>query len=92
MQFAWDEKKNAANVRKHSLRFEDAVRIFEGDIVEKLDDGSHDEERWVAIGVTSGKEVVVIYVEKREDIRRIISARGATRKERKDYWRAVGGD
>lgn len=92
MQFEWDEKKNAVNARKHGIRFEDAVRIFEGDTVENLDEGSNDEERWIAIGVTAGAEVVVVYVEKREDVRRIISARGATREERERYWREIGGN
>ena len=90
MRFTWDERKNAENVRKHGIGFSDAVCIFDGEIVEWIDRRfPYDEERWAAIGITENKEILVIYVEKGEDVRRIISARLATRQERDIYWREV---
>jgi len=88
MRYTWDKAKNTSNIRKHAISFEDAVRIFEDDVLgwpdERFDYG---EARWIAIGFAGGKEIVVVYSEK-DDERRIISAREATRKERELYWRS----
>ena len=91
MRFTWDERKNAANVRKHGISFSDASRIFAGEIVEWIDRRfTYGEERWSALGITENKEIIVIYIEKGENVRRIVSARRATRQEREFYWREVG--
>jgi uncharacterized protein len=91
MRFTWDERKNAANVRKHGINFRDAVRIFDGEVVEWIDRRfTYDEERWSAIGIAEKEEVYVAYVEKGPDIKRLISARLATQREREIYWRQVG--
>jgi uncharacterized protein len=59
----------------HGIAFEDAVRIFEGATVEKVDDRfDYDERRVYAIGVVNGLEITVIYTDRNEDERRIISA------------------
>lgn len=87
MKFEWDEKKNAANVRKHGVDFKDAVRIFSGRTIEWLDESAdYDEDRWIAIGLAEDDEIVVVYVERQEDVIRLISARPATRPERERYW------
>ena len=87
MQYTWDAAKNAANIRKHDIGFDDAVRVFEGDVLiwpdERFDYG---EARWIAVGLAGGEETVVVYSEEGDE-RRIISARRATRKERELYWR-----
>lgn len=80
--------KNAANLAKHGIGFRDAVRIFEGPVLEKIDSRRHyGEERVAAIGVAMGLELYVVYT-KRADKRRIISARRANRDEREAYRRA----
>ena len=38
MRFTWDPGKNAANVRRHGIAFQDAARIFDGPTVERTDD------------------------------------------------------
>jgi hypothetical protein len=38
MRYSWDEEKNRRNLELHGLGFEDAVRIFEGPTVERVDD------------------------------------------------------
>jgi uncharacterized protein len=90
MRFTWDKRKNTTNIQKHGINFNDAVRIFDGEVVEWIDRGAgYEEERWAAIGLSEDKEVFVVYVEKGEDTRRIISARRATRREREIYWREI---
>jgi uncharacterized DUF497 family protein len=91
MRYTWDQRKNAANARKHGIRFEVAALIFEGPIFERPDE-RHDygEERCIAFGVAQGQEIAVVYVDEDEDTRRIISARATTRRERALYWKIVG--
>lgn len=91
MRFEWDENKARANVRKHDIRFEEALRVFaDPDQSERLDDREElGEERWVAIGRpnrTSFRLLVVVYVDREFDVRRIISARTATPEEADDYY------
>jgi uncharacterized DUF497 family protein len=85
MKFEWDAGKNAANATKHAISFDDATRIFDGPILEGLDE-RHDygEERLVAIGMLDDLEVTVVYT-MRGGSRRIISARRAHHRERKAY-------
>jgi uncharacterized DUF497 family protein len=87
MTFVWDPKKNRANIAKHSIAFEDAVKIFDGPTLEQIDDRTdYGEVRTYAIGLVNGFEVVVIYTETAGGERRIISAWRAERNERKAYW------
>jgi uncharacterized DUF497 family protein len=91
MRHTWDAKKAASNLAKHGIYFHDAARIFEGEVVEWIDKRfDYDEERWAAIGLAENKEIPVIYLERDEDVRRIISARPATRRECRIYWQQVG--
>jgi uncharacterized protein len=86
--FEWDAAKNAANVTKHGIGFEDAARIFEGPVLEQIDHRrDYGEERVAVTGVTMGLELFVVYTV-RGDNRRIISARRASRYERDAYYRA----
>jgi len=86
--FEWDPAKNAANISKHLLDFSDAVRIFEGPVLERIDDRrDYGEDRYTAIGETAGREIFVVYT-LRAGNRRIISARKANRHERKAYREA----
>jgi uncharacterized protein len=85
MAFEWDAAKNTANLAKHGLDFRDAVRIFEGPVLEQIDHRRHyGEERIAAVGVVEGLELYVVYTI-RSGKRRIISARRANRHERETY-------
>ena len=91
MRFEWDENKARANVRKHDVRFEEALRVFaDPDRSERLDDREDfGEERWVTIGRpnrTRSRMLFVVYVDRELDVRRIISARKATSEEADDYY------
>jgi len=93
MRFEWDPEKDAANLRKHGLSFDDASRLFTSgrDYLEIYDEEhSEDEDRFIAIGPTERGVVVVAYTERQDDVIRIISARVATPKERQfleSSWR-----
>jgi len=91
MRYTWDPAKNAANIRKHGISFERAVRIFDGPLVERIDDRyEYGETRINAIGIIESTEVFVAFTEKSSGERRIISARKADRKEREEFWRKTG--
>jgi uncharacterized protein len=89
MTYAWDPKKNRRNIAQHGIAFEDAVRIFEGPTLEKVDDRfEYGEARVYAIGIVNGIEIAVIYTDVSRTERRIISAWGAERDEREAYWKS----
>jgi hypothetical protein len=76
----------AANVRKHGVSFADAEGVFSDPLALTIEDpDTQGETRYVAIGLGNlGKLLVVVYTEQAEEFR-LISARRATRKERKAY-------
>jgi hypothetical protein len=85
MAFEWDAAKHSANLAKHGIGFLDAVRIFEGPVLEKTDRRQdYGEDRIAAIGIAAGLELYVVYTI-RNGKRRIISARRANRHEREAY-------
>jgi uncharacterized DUF497 family protein len=84
-------KKNRRNIAHHGIAFEDAVRIFEGPTLERVDDRfEYGEIRVYAIGVVNGIEITVIYTDVSRTERRIISAWRAERHEREAYWTTFG--
>lgn len=87
MRFEWDDAKAAANLRKHWVSFEEAAEVFDdANIVENESARqSLDEERFVVIGYSSRRLLVVVFTERRGDVIRIISARLPTPSERKLY-------
>jgi len=91
MEYTWDPKKNRRNIVHHGIAFEDAVRIFEGPTLERVDDRfEYGEVRVYAIGIVNGIEITVIYTDVSQAERRIISAWRAERHEREAYWKIFG--
>lgn len=88
--FEWDETKAAANLEKHGIDFQGAVRIFEAGSILRVRSLRGAEERWKAIGSVEGVELAVVYLWRGER-RRIISARRARRNERQAYREACAG-
>lgn len=85
--FEWDDVKAFSNKRKHGITFEEATTAFKDTLSITIDDPLHsqEEDRLILIGQSENDNtLVVIHIEKRETIR-IISARKATKKERKFY-------
>jgi len=92
MRYTWDEEKNRHNLAVHGIAFADAARIFEGPTLERVDDRfDYGETRVYAIGVVNGLEITVIYVDKTNDERRIISAWRSEPHERRYYWQNLEG-
>jgi uncharacterized DUF497 family protein len=85
VEFEWDKSKARANRRKHGIDFADAVSVLEDDEALTIDDDDPDEERFVTIGVDALGRIVVVVYTFRENRIRIISARKATPRERKQY-------
>ncbi len=88
MRFAWDPRKEVANLRKHRVSFVEARSVFADPLSACIPDPDHsfDETRMLLVGLSSHQRLLVVaYVEYREDDFRIISARRATQTERLTY-------
>ncbi|NET38740.1 MAG: BrnT family toxin [Cyanothece sp. SIO1E1] len=85
MVYQWNRDKATTNLRKHGVDFADAVSIFSDDLAITIPDERFDEERFVTIGLDAfGRVLVVVYTLRGDEIR-VISARKATRQERRQY-------
>jgi uncharacterized DUF497 family protein len=87
MKFEWDRTKAKENERKHKVSFDEAVTVFYDPLSATLEDPDHSlsEHRFVTVGnSTHGRLLVVSHTNRGESIR-IISARAATRHERKRH-------
>jgi uncharacterized DUF497 family protein len=87
VEFEWDPVKAASNLRKHGIRFAEAVTVLEDQAALSMPDDSSDEERFVAVGMDSRARILVMVYAVRGDRIRVISARKATRRERSQYER-----
>jgi uncharacterized protein len=91
IRFEWDPVKAWTNQRKHGVSFEDAMHVFEDScaLLEQDRTGEAGELRWQALGLAGGVTVLLVAHTVREEgedeVIRLISARQATRKERKRY-------
>ncbi len=86
VRYEWDERKARSNAHKHSVDFADAVAVFEDDQALTIPDDYPDEERFVTIGSDAFSRIlVVVYTYRGEDSIRLISARKATARERRQY-------
>jgi len=89
MRYSWNEDKNRKNIERHGIAFKDAVKIFEGETLEQEDDRfEYGEVRIYAIGIMNGLEIAVIYTDRNNDERRIISARKAEPNEKRIFWKS----
>jgi uncharacterized protein len=87
-EFGWDPRKREVNLRKHGIDFEDAVEVFDGQILARRSD--REEERWIAIGSLENRLIAVVFT-RRADVIRIISARRARKNEERAYRNAKMG-
>ena len=90
MRVTWDPEKAKLNRRKHGIRFSDAEGVlFDPHALTEEDQAADGEQRYVTIGLDSlGRVLVVVYTYRGDDIR-LISARRATRKERRSYEKRI---
>jgi uncharacterized protein len=87
MQFEWDPEKARINLHKHETSFDEAATVFLDDFALTGEDPDHslDEDRFVTFGVSSAGRLLVVSHVDRDNRIRIISARPATRPERRLY-------
>ena len=85
--FEWEPQKAKSNLKKHGVSIEEASTAFQDTLSLAIDDPLHsiDEERVVLIGMSNKNRLLVVVHAERGDNIRIISARKATKEERKNY-------
>ena len=83
--YEWDKVKAQTNLAKHGISFADAVAVLEDGAALTIEDPDPDEERLVTIGLDAlGRVLAVVYTFRNDRIR-LISARKATPRERRQY-------
>jgi uncharacterized DUF497 family protein len=91
MQFAWDGRKDRANVAKHGVSFQAAQTVFLDESARLIDDPDHsgEEERLLLLGFSfQARCLIVSHCYRESDsVIRLISARRATAREEEVYWR-----
>ena len=86
MELEWDPRKAGANLRKRGVDFADAGTVLHDEqAITITDEDSDDEERFVTLGMDALGRVLVVVYTWREDRPRLISARKATPRERRQY-------
>lgn len=87
MRFEWDEEKAKANLKNHKISFEEAQTVFADPLFVVFADPDHslDERRFIIMGESIKHRLLVVAYTERSTVTRLISARKATRAERKDY-------
>ena len=87
MQFEWNSDKANTNLKKHGISFNEASTVFNDPLSITFPDPDHSdgEERYVIIGLSSASRILIVTHTDRADRVRIVSAREATRNERRFY-------
>ncbi|WP_428041021.1 BrnT family toxin [Candidatus Avelusimicrobium fimicolum] len=89
IRFEWDPKKDAINIRKHKVSFEEAKTVFYDDNARIIADPDHSEteDRFIILGLSQSLKLLVVChcYRAQDEIIRIISARKATKNESKSY-------
>ncbi len=87
LQFTWDPDKATANLRKHGVSFEDASTVFRNPLATVLPDPTHSEQepRSLILGHSAGGRLLLVVFTETDDQIRIISARDASARERREY-------
>ncbi len=87
LRFEWDPEKAKSNYKKHGVSFLEAATVFGDPLAGIRDDPDHSEteERYIIIGMSQSFRIVVVVFAEHGNAIRIISARAATKGERKKY-------
>lgn len=84
-EWTWDTDKARRNLQKHGVAFAEAVIALEDPLALTVPDRTRDEERFVTIGLAAEGVLLVVVWSPVGPGGRILSARGATRRERRSY-------
>jgi uncharacterized protein len=87
VRFEWDPAKAALNLAKHGVSFDEASTVFGDPLAGTIFDPQHsgEEPRFITIGLSTRRRLITVAHTERHDGIRIISARRATRRERRRY-------
>jgi uncharacterized DUF497 family protein len=87
VEVAWDQHKAAANLKKHKVSFEEASTVLADPLAITGADPDHSigEVRWITFGLSNRRRLLAVCHTEEDDVIRIISARAATRPERRLY-------
>ena len=87
MEFEWDTNKATANLKKHGVSFTEAATVFGDPLSTTFPDPEHsiNESRYITIGLSNNGRLIVLAHTDRDSRVRVISAREATRRERRFY-------
>ncbi len=87
MEFEWDRDKARANLLKHGVSFDEAKTVFDDQLYIDFYDPDHsdEEERYILVGQSHQRRLLVVSYTERDDRMRLISARNATNRERSAY-------
>jgi uncharacterized DUF497 family protein len=87
LEFEWDPQKAAANLVKHTVSFEEAATVFGDPLGRIVADPRHSlaEQRFVLLGLSEKHRLLAVMFADRGEAIRIVSARPATRPERRNY-------
>lgn len=89
ISFEWDQKKDLANIQKHGISFEEARSVFYDNYARVMHDPDHseDEERYLILGWSKKLNILVVChcYRENDEVIRLISARKATKSEKKRY-------
>ena len=91
VKFEWDEKKNAKNLLKHGIFFEDTLDVFKDPKRIEMYDKAHSffEDRWMVVGLNNSTILTIFFTERNNTIR-IISARKADKNDKEEYSYGYG--
>ena len=87
MIYEWDPKKAQSNLRKHRVSFEEAASVFLDPLATTYPDPDHSDEEYreITVGSSAKQRVIFLFHTQRKDRIRMIGARKATARERKQY-------
>ena len=87
LEFEWDPAKAELNLKEHGVSFDEATTVFRDTLSITIADPDHSDsgDRFIDIGMSHRGQLLVVSYTERKDKIRIISARRATRTERKSY-------
>jgi uncharacterized DUF497 family protein len=89
IKFEWDSAKAAANIKKHGVSFDEAQTVFYDEFAVQFfdEEHSHNEDRFLLLGLSTGANLLLVCHCEREsgNVIRIISARNASKRESTFY-------
>jgi uncharacterized DUF497 family protein len=87
LEFEWDKDKAKRNIKKHGVSFDEAMTVFADPLSLTIHDPEHSdqEDRYVILGESNRRRLLVVVFTDRDERIRIITASVATRQERKNY-------